>query len=219
MTRPTTFEEEIFLSARRRAALAWVFAGICLLIALASVFAVAALVPLKESRPYLFMVNETNATTERVVEVQPMDIAEDEAVIQANVVRYVIDRETYDKHDNRTRIERVVRLSGDTALNDLQDTWADPSTNDAHPDKLYGDTVRILTRVRSVSLDTRNDTALVFLTLERRQSGTRPVTANGVASLSYAFDPASVRTIEELWDNPLGFKVLTYRLDRQTGGG
>ena len=218
MNKPTLFEQEIFLTARKRSYWACVVAGLSLGVAVASVSALAALIPLKETRPYLFLLDKTNGAMERVVEVQPMDIAEEDAVIQANIVRYVIDRETYDTYDNQERIKRIIELSDEDARKDMLDIWDNPETNQDHPDNIYGQNIRIRAIVKSVTLDPVNSTALVFTTLIRKQRSIPDVVAQTVISLGYVFDPASVQSQAQLWNNPLGFKIINYRLDRQSKG-
>lgn len=213
----SVYEEEFFLSAKRRALLAYVVAGICLTIALVSVGAVLMLTPLKETKPYVFLVDETTGTTQRGVEISPMQISEENAVIQANVVRYVIDRETYDTFDNTSRIRSVLDLSESHASEGLKQLWGNVETNAQHPDTVYGPTVRVLVKVTGVTMLDDN-IAQVFIYRTREQKGFEAVENRSLVTVGFQFDPTRVNTVEELWDNPLGFVVTDYRLDGQATG-
>ena len=216
MSDQSHYAEEIYLNARSRATWATVVAGVSLMIALAAVLAIVFMMPLKRTTPYLFMVNEETGATQRLVEVQPMDISEQTAVVQANVVRYVIDRETYDTYDNDVRVRNVLRLSEGEAAQTLRTNWADPANNANHPDKVYGETVRIKTSVTGVTM-LSDDLAQVFMTRARVQKGQPTIESRGIATVGFLFDPSSVKSVEQIWENPLGFRVINYRLDGQAG--
>ena len=208
--------EEIYLSAKSRALWMTIVAGVSLLIAAVAVLTLLVMMPLKSTTPYLFMVNEETGATQRLAEVQPMDISEQMAVVQANVVRYVIDRETYDTFDNDTRVRSILNLSEGNAAQTLRAIWANPNENATHPDKVYGETVRIKTTVTGVTM-LSDAIAQVFITRTRLQAGQPPIESRGIATVGFFFDPAGVKSVAQIWENPLGFRVKDYRLDAQAG--
>ena len=71
--------------------------------ALCAVGAMVLMLPLKEIRPYVVMVDRHTGESELVVSTRPADLAETDAVRQAELVRYVTERETYDVADNHIR--------------------------------------------------------------------------------------------------------------------
>lgn len=214
---PSLYEEEIFLSAKRRALIAWVVAAASMLLALLAVIAVLLLTPLKQTKPYVLMIDENTGIMQRAVEIPAMRISEENAVIQANVVRYVIDRETYDTFDNTDRIHDILTLSQGNAADTLKQLWGNAETNAQHPDKIYGPTVRVLVKVTGVTM-LNESTAQVFTLRTREQKGFASVESRSIAVVNFRFDTTRVKTVEELWDNPLGFVVLNYRLDSQSTG-
>lgn len=215
MGQVTEYEQEIFLTARRRAALAWLVAILALFVSLASVVAVALLVPLKTTEPYIITVNEETGLTQRLFAVEASALTDEEAIIKANIFRYVIDRETYDRFDNADRIRSVMMRSEGSARETLDAYWNDPGENPQHPDNVYGAGVRVLAKITDISYTPGNPTALVFLTRERVQRNQPTIKDRSIATVAFVFKPEDIRTAEDAWNNPLGFHVTGYRLDRQ----
>ncbi len=90
-----SWEIELYRKERRSRKLAWMIAGISGGIALASVTALNLLIPLKQFEPYVVTVDKTTGFMEIARALRPGDLAQDEAVTTANVVRYLRARETY----------------------------------------------------------------------------------------------------------------------------
>jgi len=183
----------------------------------AAVGSVLLLTPLKETKPYVLMVNTETGATQRAVSVDGMQISEEMAVKQANVVRYVIDRETYDTYDNQDRIQRILELSDGRSRDSLRSYWSDPENNVNHPDKTYGQNVRVLVSVTGI-VPVNDNVFQVFITRTRKERGLPDVENRSTATVGFNFDPTVVQSVEDVWDNPLGFQVTDYRLDLQTSG-
>jgi type IV secretion system protein VirB8 len=207
------FEDEVFFSLRRqRNVFGWI-AVLSLLIALAAVAAVAMLTPLKEVRPYVVMVDSTTGAAEKIVEVRPVGLSEQDAVRQAELVRYVAERETYDAADNAERIPDVLGRSAGQAADSLRALWT-PS-NPEYPPNLYGREVLIRVVVKSVAI-LDEATAQVRFQKTREAASDRPVTRDFVATLGFEFRPRVERRLEAVWENPLGFTVTSFRVDAET---
>lgn len=73
------FEDEVFFGLQRRAALFGWMAGLSLGIALCAVGAMIVMLPLKEIRPYVVMVDRQTGESELVVSTRPADLAETDA--------------------------------------------------------------------------------------------------------------------------------------------
>ena len=121
------FEDEVFFGLQRRAALFGWLAGLSLTTALCAVGAMVFMLPLKEIRPYVVMVDRQTGESELVVSTRPADLAETDAVRQAELVRYVSERETYDTADNRERIPAVLATSQGQAATSLRALWTQAS--------------------------------------------------------------------------------------------
>lgn len=212
-----SFQDEVFFQLRRQrnrwAATALVSLGL----SLASVGTLLAIVPLKEVRPYVVMVDRTTGEAEKVVQVKAVDLAEEEAVRQAELVRYVTDRETYDPADNGTRIPEVLSHSRNQARRSLVSLWTAGSEN--YPPAIYEDRARVGVTVVSIALlSETNDggTAQVRFRKTLRQADEKPVERDFVATIGFVFEPRVERNLETVWRNPLGFAVTSYRIDAET---
>lgn len=207
------FTAEILFGLRRQRNIAWWFAGGSLLVSLTMAGALLRFAPLKEVRPYVVMVDSTTGAAEKIVEVRPVALEEQDAVRQAELVRYVSDRETYHAVDNAQRIPDVLARSDAQAAETLRALWT--PANPDYPPNLYGAGVVIRVTVKSVAvLD--DDTAQVRFSRTREAAGERPVSRDFVATLGFAFRPRVERRLEAVWRNPLGFTVTAYRVDAET---
>lgn len=147
--------------------------------------------------------------------VAAVSLAERPAVIEAQVFRYVTDRETYNQLDNDLRVRRVLTQSDGPAADTLRALWT--SGHDAYPPEAYGPNARIDVEVLSITLIT-NDRAQVRLR-KRLTSPQGATTGLFTATLKFAFAPGESRSIDEVWANPFGFTVLDYAIvsDRLEG--
>ncbi len=212
-TIPETFEDEVFFNLRRqRNVFAWLCV-LCLLIAFGAVFAVAVMLPLKEIRPYVVMVDRTTGEAEQVTSTRPADLSEEEAVREAELVRYVTGRETYDPTDNATRIPEVLAFSDSQAAASLRALWN--SASEEYPPDLYGRSTLITVRIRSIALLSENS-AQVRFTRRLEREGQRPLERDFVATVGFEFRPRIERTLDAVWRNPLGFTVTSYRISAET---
>ena len=207
------FENEVFFSLRRQRNWGWAVGGLGMAIGLASVVVLALTLPLKEVRPYVVMVDRSSGEAEQVVSVRPTNLADQRAVLEAELVRYVTNRETYDPNDNPQRIPLVDAMSQGQAQASLRAIWN--SGSDAYPPTLYGSDTVITTRIRSVSI-LDEDTAQVRFIRRLEAPGADPIERDFVAVVGYAFNPRTERTLDQVWRNPLGFTVTGYRIDAET---
>lgn len=212
-----SFQDEVFFQLRRQRN-GWMATAItALILAFGSVGTLFAVLPLKEVRPYLVMVDRTTGEAEKVVQVQAVDLAEEDAVRQAELVRYVTDRETYDPADNGTRIPEVLSHSREQARRSLVALWTAGAEN--YPPAVYADRARVTVTIVSVALLTETaegGTAQVRFRKRLRQPGEKPVERDFVATVGFAFEPRVERNLETVWRNPLGFAVTSYRVDAET---
>ncbi|MBY5775217.1 type IV secretion system protein [Rhizobium leguminosarum] len=212
------FEDELFFSIQRqRNSLLRIATG-CSLVAILSLSSLLVILPLGEPKPYVVMVDKTTGEAEKLVQVRPATLDQQDAVLQAELVSYVVDRETYDQTDNRVRIPDVMSRSSKNAAETLAETWN--STSSQYPPTVYGSDVRILVTVKSISLTPSlrqggTNIARVRLTKYREEKGKQTAQRSFVATIGYEFAPRQDATLEMVWKNPLGFNVLAYRIDAE----
>ncbi|TIL22208.1 MAG: type IV secretion system protein [Mesorhizobium sp.] len=213
------FEDEVFFSLREQrnnwAKIAVGAAAVSLL----SLIALIVVLPLKEIKPYVVLVDKTTGEAEKIVQVRPASLQQQDAVRQSELVRYVVDRETYDSADNSIRIPEVLARSSDNAAETLRQTWRSNSAQ--YPPTEYGNDARARVVVKSVSLNPSNhpntaDLARVRITKSREENGRDTVQRSYIATVGYQFKPQVNATLESVWKNPLGFNVSSYRIDAET---
>jgi type IV secretion system protein VirB8 len=200
---------------------------VCLAIGLVGL---ALLIPLKTTEVVTLVVDKSTGFTEIA---RPLEeggpMSQREAVTQANIVRYIRARETYDPPSLRDNFELAALLSAGQASKDLQGEYA--AANPDNPMKLYGVNGRIKVIVESVNFLTEGwmseprapaTAAVRFVTVRLDERGTR-YEDHWAANVRFRYSGEPMRN-EWRWDNPLVFQVIEYRKDQETiapivGGG
>jgi len=214
----SAFEEEVFFSLRQqRNNWARIAVG-SILLALLSIGCLIVILPLNETKPFVVMVDKTTGQAEKLVQVRPASLDQQDAVLQAELVSYVVDRETYDPADNSVRIPDVMARSVGNAAETLASLWTTQSAE--YPPTVYGKDVRVRTVVKSISISPAmrrgaSDLARVRITKSREEKGRATAERTFVVTIGYAFQPKENAKLEEVWKNPLGFNVLSYRIDAE----
>ncbi|TNC49635.1 type IV secretion system protein [Rubellimicrobium rubrum] len=202
-------EEELIYGARRRERVWKAIAGASALFGVTGCLAAAAVAVFDEDPPPALVAYdpETGLALPEAT-VRAVSLAERPAVIQAQVFRYVTDRETYNQLDNDLRVRRTLAMSEGGAADTLRALWT--SGHDAYPPEAYGENARIDVEVLSIALIT-NDRAQVRLR-KRLTNRDGITTGNFTATLLFGFAPEERRSIDEVWGNPLGFVVREYAI-------
>ena len=208
-----TFEDEVFFQLRSQRNRWMVVAILALIMAVVAMGTVVALLPLKEVKPFVVMVDRTTGAAEKIVQVRPVSLGEQEAVRQAELVSYVTDRETYDIADNKERIPDVLTRSKDQARSSLVALWTKGS--ETYPPDIYTTRSRLLVKIVSIAL-LNDTTAQVRFRKTLETEGERPLERDFVATVGFVFEPRVERNLEDVWKNPLGFVVTNYRVDAET---
>lgn len=215
------FEDEIFFTLRQQRN-NWAKIAIgSVALALLALGCLIAILPLNETKPFVVMVDKTTGEAEKLVQVRPASLDQQDAVLQAELVSYVTDRETYDPADNPVRIPDVMTRSHEDAAITLAQIWN--SSSSQYPPTVYGNGVRVRVVVKSISISPATkhggfDLARVRLTKFREEKGKETAARTFVATVGYDFRPKNDAKLEEVWKNPLGFTVLSYRIDAETAG-
>lgn len=208
-----SFEDEVFFQLRSQRNRWMIVAILALIMAVVAMGVVLALLPLKEVKPYVIMVDKTTGAAEKIVQVRPVNLSEQEAVRQANLVSYVSDRETYDASDNETRIPDVLSRSQEQAKSSLITLWTRGS--ESYPPEVYAARSRVRVTVISITLLTEK-TAQVRFRKTLETEGEKPIERDFVATVGFVFKPKVERNLQAVWKNPLGFVVTNYRIDAET---
>ncbi|WP_296706044.1 VirB8/TrbF family protein [Rhodoblastus sp.] len=179
------------------------------------------LVPLKSMEVVTLLVDKATGFVEVA---RPLEeggpISEREAVTQANIVRYIRARETYDPPALRDNFELASLLSAGQASKDLAEEFS-PS-NPANPMKLWSATGRTRVYVESVNFLTNGwmqnpgspaTAAVRFMTT--RTTERENIIEHWAANVRFRYTKTPMKN-QWRFDNPLGFQVIEYRRDQET---
>jgi type IV secretion system protein VirB8 len=208
------FEADLILGPRRRERIAYVVAGVGIVIGLTGFLGAVSILPLKTVQTHVVIVDKTSGQLDRVAAVQNMTLDENDAIIQAHLVSYVDQRETYDLADSEHRINAVLDRSDGDAARTLRDLW--DSAHDDYPITVYGPDAKIDVVIRSVNQLGDGVAQVRFTKTLRLPRDKRRVTRGYVATIAFEFRPETKQRLQEVWGNPLGFVVVSYRTDAET---
>jgi type IV secretion system protein VirB8 len=209
----TLLEEEMAFGIKRRERFAWGIAGGGTLIGVLGLTAVVLLLPLKETEAFLTIVDKDTGVAERVVSVEHAGIDQAEGIRQALLYSYVIDRETFDAHDNEARILSVYGRSVDAARTSLVELWNE--ANPTYPPTVYGAKSKATVKITSITPITETTYQVRYVkTLLRTGDPARE--GKFYATVTFRFSPSRQSAIELVWENPTGFLVTDYRVTAET---
>jgi len=206
-------EGQVAASARERRA-AWTVAGAATVVALILALALALLVPLKRTEPYVVTVDRQTGAVETARPLAKGGLSENEAVVEAQLASYVRSRETFDSTDLAQQYRRTQLLSApDVAAAYVAQMAAN---NPASPLRTLarGDTAAV--KVKSISL-IGPGAALVRFDTARTSQGRVAPPQSWAAAVAFGFNGRALRS-EDRFDNPLGFQVTRYRRDAEGVG-
>jgi type IV secretion system protein VirB8 len=206
------WEADVIRQAKRSSRLAWFVALVFAGLAAFSLAAVVVMLPLKSFEPYVVIVDKATGHLEvKSGLTRPANLTEQEAITQANVVRYVRNREGYDPFAIEERFAIAALLSTGQAARDLQAEFS--SANPANPARIYGKRKHILVDVKSVTFPNSSTAIVRFSTTEK--SETDAIVRHWISVVRFRYTDTPARN-EWRFENPLGFQVYSYRRDQET---
>ena len=206
------WESEIVKKAKRSRALAWLVTTIFGAITLLALVALVLLVPLKSFEPYIVEVDRNTGYMEvKTGLTRPANLTEQQAVTQANVVRYIRSREGYDPFAIEENFGIAALLSTGEAARELQELYS--AANPANPAKVHGKNKRVLVEIKSVTFSNASTALVRFSTTEK--SDTDSIVRHYISVVRYRYTDTPA-TNEWRFENPLGFQVYNYRRDQET---
>lgn len=213
-----SFEAELVLGPKKSERKAWIVAFAAGAIAIAEAGVIIAQQPLRTTDVFTVLVDKTTGHAEKIVQVLPVGLGEEQAVKEAMLVAYVSDRESFIRAGIQERLESVVRRTEGFAKSSFINLWSDNDANENYPPHVYGDGVQITVEVKNINF-LNDGVAQVRFTKKL----THPVQGNQegafVASVEFKFDPKKERELKLVWENPLGFSVTSYVVSAETLGG
>jgi type IV secretion system protein VirB8 len=206
------WELEILKRARRSSRIAWFFTLVFAAFALLGLLAVVLMLPLKSFEPYVVEVDKNTGYIEvKSGLTKASTLTGQEAVTQANIVRYIRNREGYDPFAIDEYFGIAALLSTSDAARDLQTLFS--AANPQNPAKVYGRLKRVLVDIKSVSFPNDSTAIVRFSTTEK--SDTESVDRHWISVVRFRYTQTPLKN-EWRFENPLGFQVYSYRRDQET---
>ncbi|RRH71079.1 virB8 family protein [Falsigemmobacter faecalis] len=140
--------------------------------------------------------------------VEAVHLSERPAVTEAQIYRYIHDRESYNQLDNDLRVRRVLTQSDGQAGAGMRALWT--SGQPDYPPSRYGAGAEMSVEIASISLIGTNR-AQVRLR-KKLISPQSNQTGQFTATLMFAFRPEAPRDLDQVWQNPFGFTVTQYAI-------
>ena len=193
---------------------AWVVAGGFGVLAVAAVIGMASMAPLKRVVPYVFTVERATGNVEIVSAADdrtPMGYQE--LLDKHWAQRYVIARESYSWKLLQSDYDTVLALSSDPVGREFAKVYDGANARD----KKYGAGIELRVRVLSVTLssDDAGQKAVVRFekTAKRTESDAAEPPQYFVSTIAFEYKPSMLGREKDLIQNPLGYRVLSYRFD------
>lgn len=193
---------------------AWLVAFISVLIAVISIVAICLLTPLKSVEPYVIRVDNTTGLVDIISSVNETEfMSENEALDKYFTTNYVKIREGYYYNIlQKDYIATQIFSSPEVSADYLKIYEGTNSRVDVLRDK-----VEIEIEIISAVLGDSNGakTATIRFNQIYKDAKSRSITNKKakIATMVYDYSPKDLKTEQERLENPLGFKVTTYRID------
>ena len=193
---------------------AWLIAFLSIFISIISVTAVVFLTPLKSVEPYVIRVDNTTGMVDIITSV--------------NQTEFVSDNEALDKYFTTSYVKIREGYFYNILQNDYTTVqiWSSPEASSDYLKIYEGDNSRvdilknrteIDVEINSVTLGNSNGMKMATIRFNQiyKDAKSRTITNKKakIVTLAYDYSPQSLMTENERLINPLGFKVLTYRVD------
>lgn len=206
-----TWEDETITSLRSSKNRAWFLTMLSMFFSLLCIAALILLLPLKTFEPYVITVDQSTGYMEVTRGLKDGDLTQDEAITQSNLVRFLTAYETYDYQDLEENFNLVTSMSeGDAAL--IYSKIWNPANGDETPSEKYGFDTTETVKIKSINF--LNDYTAQIRFQKLTHTKTTDKTNHFVAILTFKYVQKPVNMIER-FQNPLGFKVIKYRVDKE----
>lgn len=192
---------------------AWLVAFIGVIVAILSVTAVVFLTPLKTVEPYVIRVDNTTGMVDILTILNEQEITQNEALDKHFITRYIKAREGYYFDMLNEDYVFVQLLSSPQIAENYRAIYSGESARDTKLGNFTQIEVEIFSITLGESNGTKTATARANLKTTNKNSKAQ-TSATKVITLSYEYQLSAANEETRLL-NPLGFKVLNYRVDEE----
>lgn len=222
-----SYQASIEYIAHQKVVVSNYVAFISLIIALISVLAVVFLTPLKSVEPYVIRVDNTTGMVDIITSINEETLSDREALDKYFTSYYVKIREGYHFDMLNQDYTLTQLMSSPNVTSEYLSIYeSDPKTNKKARNEILGNKFNVDVDIVSVTLEkyvvdeneqaTEKSIARIRFNLiqtAKNDNNTEVSKSSKIATISYGYDIKSLKTEEERLKNPLGFKVMAYRID------
>ncbi|EAJ9411817.1 type IV secretion system protein [Campylobacter coli] len=192
---------------------AWLISFVSIFIAIISIVAVVLLTPLKTIEPYVIRVDNTTGMVDILTMLDEKEISSNEALDKYFISQYVKAREGYYYELLNQDYLLTQLMSSEKVANEYRAWYEGENARDQILKNSNEVNVQILSIVLGNSNGIKTSTIRAkIITKNLSSRGTSQATKVITLSYDYTLGKASE---ENRLLNPLGFKVLTYRIDNE----
>jgi type IV secretion system protein VirB8 len=202
------FDQDRMIQAQRSMRVAWFVAIVAGILAATSIFAVAALTPLKSVEPFVVRVDTSTGIVDVVSALTSSAGTYDEAVTKYFAAKYVRAREGYVWSEAKENFRTVALLS--TQPEQARFSAFYRGSNPQSPQNTFGHSGKVRISIASISLINSNVVSVRYV--RKTVGGNEDKTTHWVATLTFSYVNAPMSWSDRLV-NPLGFAVSEYRAD------
>lgn len=193
---------------------AWLAAGGFGLVAVAAVIGIASMAPLKRVVPYVFALDRASGNVEIVSAADDRTPVGYQELLDKHWAQlYVVARESYSWKLLQSDYDTVLALSSDVVGREFAKLYDGANARD----RKYGAGVEMRVRILSVTLASDDAGSKAVVRFEKTSKRTEADAADPpqyfVSTIAFEYKPSMVGREKDLIQNPLGYRVLSYRLD------
>ncbi len=191
-----------------------------LAITLLAVFNVSQLAPLKSVQPFVVQTDKVTGITKVVKPLEKHELTARQALSESFLVQFVQAYESYDYYLYQTNYELVQLMSSEAVFEDYFNNIS-PEKNPGSPLNRFGRQSRKFVTIKSVSVFLSEDPLKPHTAQVRIRTHVEGRARHGnpdehlVVWVAFVYD-AVPSNDQDRYKNPLGFQVVSYRLDKET---
>lgn len=195
---------------------AWQFAKASLGLSAVAIFAIAVMMPLKETKAYVWRVNGETGLPELITELTEKAVSGDEVSDKFWLSKYVSTRERYDWFTLQADYDAVGLMSSP----EVGASFGELFKGEKAKNEVLGNKNRIDVNIISVVPTGNSNGTIRFTTTQKRvdMPNDPGEVRKWVATVAYKYQPEIKMNEKDRLVNPFGFTILTYRVDPEMGG-
>lgn len=206
-----SFEKDRLAIVATRAKLFLSLAIVEIVVILALAIALAGLSPLKTAVPYVIRVDNTTGFTDIAKPLSQEKESFDKVTTKYFMSQFIINYESYDWETVQSMYETVSLMSNGAVF----ESYKNAMLADNSPLNVLKNDFKLKVKIKSITFLNRNTEQVRFVKLVLKNNGilaTEYKQTSWIATVAFDYNK-SITTEGERLINPLGFEVLSYRVD------